>query len=264
MSERRASGAWQVVNVLGDMMLEEVGEPSSTRCLVLSTFFYTTLMGTDPQGVQGGYSHKNVSRYVPLAAHFAHAGFQGARGERETTTSAMCTLGKCASAVPVAAVGLLNASDARWTSTKRIGCEILDSKVILIPIHLPGHWVLGCIRMNDHVLEYYDSLGGDGKDVLHNLAKWLEDEFKSKKRPQSLGNWGREAPKDIPKQTNGCDCGMFVVAYMKILLVHHRSGTLNTAAEARILNNLDFNFTQADIPEMRAVARAQIESYTSG
>jgi Ulp1 family protease len=149
----------------------------------------------------------------------------------------------------------------RWMTVKMLGYDLLECEHIIIPIHLPNHWVLGWINMAEHRLEYLDSLGGGDNGVLANLTRWLGDEFNSKSKPQSTNLWVRHTRKGIPTQSNGCDCGMFVLAYIEGLVQHYRDPPSLTASEGRILNTLTFDFSQTDMPDMRNKARKRIETY---
>ena len=47
---------------------------------------------------------------------------------------------------------------------------------------------------------------GEDRTMLDMLGKWVEDDLHV-----FTSSWAREFPKDIPAQTNGCDCGVFVI-----------------------------------------------------
>uniref|UniRef100_A0A915EPY2 Ubiquitin-like protease family profile domain-containing protein n=1 Tax=Ditylenchus dipsaci TaxID=166011 RepID=A0A915EPY2_9BILA len=54
--------------------------------------------------------------------------------------------------------------------------DIFEQDILLIPIHLPGHWALVAVKIKKHRLIYYDSLLGDGHICLSLIKKYLEQE----------------------------------------------------------------------------------------
>ena len=68
---------------------------------------------------------------------------------------------------------------ARWT--KGINVFALDR--LCIPIHLnQNHWALAVINLAEECFEYFDSLGGDGHQVMECLAVWLCGESIDKRK----------------------------------------------------------------------------------
>ena len=47
------------------------------------------------------------------------------------------------------------------------------------------------------------------------MLRWVRDEWKNKKDADADTDdgWSVEIPKDIPRQMNGCDCGVFMLKY---------------------------------------------------
>ena len=107
---------------------------------------------------------------------------------------------------------------ARWTKN----CDFRQIRRVIIPLHIHGnHWVVAIIDLMLHTFEYYDSLAGDaahnaqqlnadGRCIYDHLMRWLvnvcavaEDEVKS----------FTVLPSSVPKQLNGCDCGVFMLCY---------------------------------------------------
>ncbi|OQU90458.1 hypothetical protein SORBI_3002G413600 [Sorghum bicolor] len=58
----------------------------------------------------------------------------------------------------------------RWTMFKRLGYELVECEKIFVPVHRNVHWCLVVINMKDKTLQYLDSLGGLGHDVLKVLV----------------------------------------------------------------------------------------------
>ncbi|KAH9412280.1 putative Ulp1 protease [Ordospora pajunii] len=100
----------------------------------------------------------------------------------------------------------------RWTSE----VNIFDNKLIFIPVHVPGHWCLVVMDVEEMQLEYYDSLGTADMQVVDFVIEYLRaewcrvcgDGFKISIKPM----------KDIPQQQNGTDCGVFVCMYARYRL----------------------------------------------
>jgi len=116
----------------------------------------------------------------------------------------------------------------KWSSRAKV--DILSMDKVIIPIHVGNnHWCLCCINFKEKRFEYYDSLGGGNKQCLVNMRKYVQDEAKTYKKiaNYSLDGWKDYCPSNIPRQTNGCDCGVFTLKYADY-----------------ISENCPFNFTQ--------------------
>ncbi|XP_015752182.1 PREDICTED: sentrin-specific protease 1-like [Acropora digitifera] len=119
----------------------------------------------------------------------------------------------------------------RWT--KKIDIFAMD--MVLVPVHLGMHWCLAAIDFNKRCITYYDSLKGSNAQCLTALRAYLNDEsLDKKKKPFDLSEWKLAAPKDIPEQLNGCDCGVFACKYAEYLS-----------------RGAKFDFDQRDIPYFR-------------
>ena len=102
----------------------------------------------------------------------------------------------------------------RWS--KRAGIKIIEQRKVLAPIHVGNnHWCLAVIDFKQKKFLYYDSLGGDGKQCLNNLRRYVQDEAKQYHHIENydLSEWKNDCPKNIPRQHNGCDCGVFTLKY---------------------------------------------------
>ncbi|KNE61961.1 hypothetical protein AMAG_07227 [Allomyces macrogynus ATCC 38327] len=115
---------------------------------------------------------------------------------------------------------------ARWT--KRFDLFALD--LLLFPVHLSQHWCLGCVNFRRKRIEYYDSLHGPVGPYFAKVRKYLDAEHRTKKggAPFDFDGWTDYYPtapghEQIPRQTNGYDCGVFTCAFM-----HH---VVNQGAE---------------------------------
>lgn len=130
---------------------------------------------------------------------------------------------------------------SRWT---RKYTDLFGYDKILIPINQPNHWVLVVINFAKKAVEYYDSLYGEDSTCTSLILRWLGDEWedKYKKDPKykdcdpKVSGWSIVYPKNIPRQRNGYDCGVF------------------TCKNAECLSRSDsINFTQKDTPHLREV-----------
>ena len=95
--------------------------------------------------------------------------------------------------------------------------NIFDFRKILLPIHIPMHWVLVVIDLEKQTFEYLDSLnknGDKGRDILQYARKWLRDESIDKKvHIEDIEKWALHIRKDIPQQNNNSDCGMYMTKF---------------------------------------------------
>uniref|UniRef100_A0A915DR50 Ubiquitin-like protease family profile domain-containing protein n=1 Tax=Ditylenchus dipsaci TaxID=166011 RepID=A0A915DR50_9BILA len=61
------------------------------------------------------------------------------------------------------------ASAMRWT----MKVDLQSFYIILVPIHLPGHWALSIMDMRKKGMYFFDSMLGDGRDCLRELREFL-------------------------------------------------------------------------------------------
>uniref|UniRef100_A0A1I7Y033 ULP_PROTEASE domain-containing protein n=1 Tax=Steinernema glaseri TaxID=37863 RepID=A0A1I7Y033_9BILA len=123
------------------------------------------------------------------------------------------------------------ASVRRWTRK----LDIFSYNVILVPVHLGAHWCLAVIDMDRKTIDYYDSMLGNNNNGLEKLREYLALEMKDKKKEVlDTSEWRLNTRKDIPRQMNGSDCGMFTCKFAEY-------------ASRRA----DINFTQNHMPYFR-------------
>ena len=119
----------------------------------------------------------------------------------------------------------------RWT--RKI--DIFSYDILLVPVHLDVHWCLAIINLKKKGVFFYDSMGSDKNDILKALLKYLQSEHKNKKNSDfDTSDFHLENVKEIPKQMNGSDCGMFTLKYAEYLS-----------------RNASITFTQEDMPYFR-------------
>ncbi|VDM51647.1 unnamed protein product [Angiostrongylus costaricensis] len=98
----------------------------------------------------------------------------------------------------------------RWTRK----VDIFEYDLLLVPIHLEAHWCLAIVDLAMKRIDYYDSLLGRNKKCLDCLKNYLTEEYEDKKK-ETFGfkGWKFSLRRDIPRQTNGSDCGVFVCKF---------------------------------------------------
>jgi sentrin-specific protease 1 len=101
-----------------------------------------------------------------------------------------------------------------WTTKKKLGYDALACDTIIVPVHQGIHWVLATVELREKRVRLYDSLLGEDHFLLDCLKRWVRDEYENKKgEAVDTSGWAAEHPKEIPRQMNGCDCGVFMLKY---------------------------------------------------
>ncbi|CAA9994328.1 unnamed protein product, partial [Nesidiocoris tenuis] len=96
--------------------------------------------------------------------------------------------------------------------------DLFEKDIVFIPIFKAAHWRLITIYIKLQKIEYLDSLGKDGTDILEDIKNYLTEEHNHKKgTPLDTTNWKFTQRTDIPLQQNNDDCGVFVCQYAKSL-----------------------------------------------
>ncbi len=129
--------------------------------------------------------------------------------------------------------------EAVRTSTRRLKTSLLSGSSIdkvLFPIHLGMHWCLAAVDFTRRKISYYDSLHGrGGSECISVIREWIAAESLDKLGVDfDFQGWSQEAPKDIPAQQNGHDCGVFALAYAE-----------------HLSRNAPFAFSQRNMPYWR-------------
>jgi hypothetical protein len=127
------------------------------------------------------------------------------------------------------------------TWSRRFDMFALDK--VFIPVHLGNHWCLAIINFAARRFEYYDSFGHDNEPCLNRLRRYVADEHQDKKKEPLAGldEWTDHVPKNIPRQTNGYDCGVFMLEFAR----HAMLRVDNASADAQ------FPFAQRDMLDIR-------------
>ncbi|XP_053950602.1 uncharacterized protein LOC128858391 isoform X1 [Anastrepha ludens] len=95
----------------------------------------------------------------------------------------------------------------RWTRK----VNIFAKDIIPVPVHVGGvHWCMAIIHLKNRTIKYYDSMGTPNPSVLKALEQYLKDESLDKrKQPYDTSSFEIESVREVPRQMNGSDCGVF-------------------------------------------------------
>ena len=110
--------------------------------------------------------------------------------------------------------------------------DLYGLDMIFFPINISRvHWTLAIAFIKDKTIRYYDSMSGDGTLYMDAIERWFSDEARRRDLPTIA--WSRICT-PCPQQTNGCDCGVFVVV-----------------AAVNVFQGRELTYTQADMAEYR-------------
>ena len=111
------------------------------------------------------------------------------------------------------------------------GLKIWETKNIFCPINVNGnHWMLLVVDVERKTMHFYDSLMSDVWRYFQAAERWLADE---PSQGGGMYGWNYENSRS-PKQDNGFDCGVFMLA------------NANALGSGQLLSH-----TQADCPRLR-------------
>ena len=96
------------------------------------------------------------------------------------------------------------------------GVDIFSCNRVFIPINMSQHWSLVCVSIPTREILYLDSLGKDGKTVMLNITKWLQNELSFKHSGCDIHDFTEKNVR-CPLQLNGDDCGIFVLTFVDLL-----------------------------------------------
>ncbi|XP_052541952.1 sentrin-specific protease 2 [Tympanuchus pallidicinctus] len=100
----------------------------------------------------------------------------------------------------------------RWTRN----VNLFKHHIILVPIHLRSHWTLVVVDIRMKTITYFDSLGKRGDKICEAVFQYLQEESWEKRKVKlSLSEWTLHSMEshEIPQQSNGSDCGVFMCKY---------------------------------------------------
>ena len=112
--------------------------------------------------------------------------------------------------------------------------NLLNKRLLLVPIHHGTHWCLATINFERNEISYYDSLKGFNETCLNLLEDYVLSTFS---HLQTNNKWCAIHPKNIPFQTNHSDCGVFVCMYAR-QLAYRRPFTFSQHDMAKIRRHM--------------------------
>ena len=111
-------------------------------------------------------------------------------------------------------------------------------EILIFPIHLHDHWVLGAVHWNEKIICTYDTLSTQTHEVdLMEIKVSMADFF------MGLGggdNWTLQSVK-CPQQLNGSDCGVLLLGNARNLIIHRNlmDGTEADAFRVQIIDSIE-------------------------
>jgi sentrin-specific protease 1 len=117
--------------------------------------------------------------------------------------------------------------------------NMAEMDYVFFPINVSNsHWCLAVVEPKMRRIRYFDSLGGINQHCLDLLERYMRDEGEKRGIEAFTGDWDKEniGPPDIPAQTDGCSCGVFVCAF----------------ADCLSMDRFPAGFAQRDMPTIRA------------
>lgn len=104
----------------------------------------------------------------------------------------------------------------RWADRRQLGGKnLLDAQILLFPICDNQHWRLLVIKPQERLIEYYDSLNGDGTPYTKVALDYLQMEL----GPYYVATeWTVVSEQRSSRQKNSSDCGIFTVLNALVLL----------------------------------------------
>ena len=124
----------------------------------------------------------------------------------------------------------------RWTEGKRL--RVLEYHILLFPVNVNMHWVLGGLDIKNQEVFVLDSLGSQNEPIASKLREWFQVEVAekyglSKANSMKISEWrilynsirvprvhvvktstARNAYSSTPKQTDGSSCGVFMLYFL--------------------------------------------------
>jgi sentrin-specific protease 1 len=134
----------------------------------------------------------------------------------------------------------------RWTLRPE-EINIMERDLILVPINYEQyHWALVALWPSSRRICYMDSLSDTvpslarkGAEAVEKVLRWVADDTGDKgyQSQEDVNAWTQiDPPPGLPQQSNGCDCGAFLLMYMEYVSLGL---------------GWDMNFTQEHMGEFR-------------
>lgn len=111
----------------------------------------------------------------------------------------------------------------------------------LLPIYhsREQHWSLVYVETIEKNVYHFDSLFGSSSVVLNNVKSHFNNLIRPKL--ENMYEWNSVYYNEVPRQTNGIDCGVFVCLYSRHVILER-----------------DFSFSQRDINQWRKIIEHEI------
>ncbi|XP_064020788.1 sentrin-specific protease 2-like [Pogoniulus pusillus] len=104
----------------------------------------------------------------------------------------------------------------KWTK----GVDLFQQDLIFVPIHLRVHWALVVVDVRRKTIRYYDSMAKSGDKICQTLFQYLREESLEKRNLElASSEWTLRSMEshEIPQQSNGSDCGVFMCKYAEYI-----------------------------------------------
>lgn len=106
--------------------------------------------------------------------------------------------------------------------------SVFEAKNLLFPVNCGNvHWTLLVVNMECFQMTYYDSVGGVDSELFDMMEKYIQHEAEDKLKPSeaqhwSTRTWTRVNPEpgggECALQENGCDCGVFLIMWVYVII----------------------------------------------
>ncbi|KAJ3052184.1 SUMO1 sentrin specific peptidase 1 [Rhizophlyctis rosea] len=123
---------------------------------------------------------------------------------------------------------------------------------MVIPVNVAGvHWTCCVVDMKNKLIVYLDSMLVNNSGCVDRIEDYLKRLQQLKKDMPLEDWWVQFFPKDIPTQSNGYDCGVFVCTYMEYV-------TRGKVDFSRPDPGVGFDFSQREMKYLRKLICAEI------
>ena len=122
--------------------------------------------------------------------------------------------------------------------------KLFEMDIVFFPIHLASskHWALIVVEPKHKQVVYYDSLHRNGTYLMKKIRNFFKARFQKQTGNTSADSeWTLLNEPNVPQQTNGIDCGVFVCQMAE-----------------RLSRRSPFDFTQQQMPTIRIQMLEQI------
>jgi len=114
--------------------------------------------------------------------------------------------------------------------------DIFQLDKMVMPVNIAnGHWALIVAYMQEQKLRSFDSMNGDHSEDMKMLLDLFEAEAQRLPVDFDRSKWSTGRERDVPKQGNCSDCGVFLCAFA-----------------SHVVDATDFPFAQQDMDSIRA------------